>query len=346
MIYRPIKLDDLNQLEIFSRALGRGTSGAFQTGRSRLEEIILQSMESFSNPVKTPGKEAYVFVLHNEEEEELIGIYKVVALVNGGRKFFSYQVKDVRQHSPILGIDKSLSALFLKDNLTGCSLPSSQVIHPKYRGKWKFAHVLCTAIGLYFGAFPQRFPERIIGEYRGNYDENGNSLFWKNFIKFFVKGMNYKEYLQILDKGLESEIISLLPSGPIFTDLLPSSVKEIIGQTHPEARPAFKLNIRNGMKNTGHISYSSGAPILEAPFSKIASFTTSTVVKKIEKNFESKKFLISNSQSGLGFRVCYAPLLSHPDRTVTINSSTANALNVTIGSKVYYGRQFQERKNH
>ncbi len=338
MIYRPVTLDDLGALEAFSKTLGVGTAGAFQTDRSGLEQVILHSMDSFCRPVHTPGDEVYVFVLWEETENELVGIYKLAAVVNGGRKFFSYQIRDVHQFSPVLGVDKSLPALFLVNELTGATLPSSQVLHPKYRGKGRYAYVLCSAFLFYIGRFPWRFPKRVIGEYRGCYDSQNRSLFWKHFVQRFSKSVDYTTYLQLLRNGLEEEVIGLLPKGPIFLELLSEEIQSTIGQTHVEAQPALKLNMRQGFQNTGHISYSSGAPILETCIQDLKQISAqqSAPIGDLVSSLHGPRFLMSNACSNLDFRVCYAPFVEEEDGSVTTTQQAARSLQLRKDERICY----------
>ncbi len=336
LVVRPLDFRDLDQLRDIVPELPWGNSGSFHTNRKGLETIIAQSIESFSCETKKAGHQTYVFALEETESQQMIGFCKLAA-TNNGFPVYSYRLETIEQRSPKLQVDKSIQVLRLIEDSGPIALPSSLFIRSRYRAKGYDRLVLDGAY-LYMGSFPQRFPDRIVNEYRGLYDTRGNSLFWKYIIQPFIRSVSYKGLLRLLRQGLEHEITRLLPSGPIYLPLLPKRARKIIGQVHPEAAPAFRLMQRHGFRNQSHISYSSGAPLLETQIRDITTIQQNqrAIVDKIVPNLIGQTYLVNVIKSDMSFCVCPGIVEENFDGTVNLPSALAQQLHIYAGDTVSF----------
>ncbi len=336
LIGRPIRTEDLSQLEALTRDLPDGNAGSFHTNREGLESVIQHSMSSFERPVTSPGDEEYVFVLEDLQRKSLIGLFKLSALVNRGFPFYTYEIRSLPCQSSPLEVHKNVQALFLVDDYSMASLPSSLFIASRYRAKG-YTLLLVETLWSYAREFPLRFSKKAIDEYRGHYDDQGRAIFWKYIVEPFIGSIDYQNYLKLLRKGLESEVIRLLPKGPIYLPLLPKAATAIIGKAHPDSRPISRLVESRGFRFCQHISYLSGAPIVEAPFHHVFDIPghQQIIVEKIIPSISTfETFLINNLQSDLSFKVIPGKLQFSRDGGAIISSKLAQSLSVVRGDNL------------
>ncbi len=88
--------------------------------------------------------------------------------------------------------------------------------------------------------FPERFADVVFAEMRGVSDDEGNSPFWQ-WLKdnFFNIDFTLADYLTGI--GAKGFIADLMPKLPIYVSLLSEEARAVIGQVHPNTRPALRL---------------------------------------------------------------------------------------------------------
>ncbi len=333
--FRPIWETDLDQLEQLSHELEPGNAGAFHTHRDGLQQIIQESMASFTQDVQTPGPEIYVFVLEDMIHRRLMGMIKLTALANRGNLFYSYQIQSLCQISVKLQVNKTLPTLHLVSNYTDASSMSSLVLFPRYRKKG-MARLLLVALHLYPTEFPQRFPKRMIGEIRGCYDSSGCSVFWKHVVQHFIKDMDYPTYLQLLSDGMETEILGLLPRGPIYISLLSAEVRQVIGKPHADSRGVIQNIKAMGFSYQEHVGYSSAAPIYECNISRIQPIEQSreAVIEILASTVSGRGYLISNQRAGFDFAVTVGKVCWLSPQSIGIEEGVGQILKLQAGDRV------------
>ncbi len=87
--------------------------------------------------------------------------------------------------------------------------------------------------------FGDWFKPAVIAEMRGVVDGTGHAPFWEALGRHFF-GIDFPlaDYLSMKDKRVIGE---LMPPHPIYIDLLPREVQGILGEVHPETRPALEI---------------------------------------------------------------------------------------------------------
>lgn len=337
IIYRPIQMADLDSLVKFSKHIGYGNAGAFRNSPDKLEALIAQSLKTFARDAQAPAfGDVYIFVVFDEDSQEVVGLYKVNGYTNGGKPFYTYKKETLQ-----MGYHRAIEVLTLSDEYTFYSMPSSQLLHPRWRHK-QVVRLVMSAHNLYFAQFSQRLCSYAVGEYRGIYDDEGYSVFWRYFLKYFIADWDYLTYLKMIQKGLEDDIIACLPKGPIPLNFIPEKARLVLGQIHPETRAAMKKNNKEGGVFKNHYAYSTAAPVWEAKIEDLNSIKRCqySVVENISEAsylFDSKRnFLISNTKPDSCFRACLGVLLFNLNKGVTLHYQTAQALNVNKGNIIYF----------
>ncbi len=332
-VFRPIHPNDVDQLERLVAYMGAGNGSSFHTNRTGLDQRVAESRRSFATSGQQPGYDVYLFVMEDLMTRHIVGLSKVHARANYGSPFYSYELRRAVHASDRLEVRNEVPTLHLVEEYTGASELCSSFLHPDYRGK-RLSPLLTLGRLMFVVDYPLRFAPRIIGEMRGVYDTNDRSPFWNHVFKYFFRELDYPAYTRLLAEGLESEILRLLPRGPLYLPLLPDAVQEVVGKVHPQAQSQVKLITREGFLYRHHIAYSSGAPIFEAQRSqlRIARRSRSWIVGSILPSLEAPWSLMSNMR--LDYRAVLGPLLAHPDGTVSLLRQTAEALCVVVGDRI------------
>lgn len=334
-IYRPIQTNDIESLIEFSKIIGIGNAGVFQVGKEKLEETIESSVVTFTKKdVNGPGfDDVYVFVL-TEETGKILGLYKVNAYANGRKPFYSYKLQRIDAG---FYEDRSIDALFLSDKYTESSMISSNILHPDYRCT-KNGRLLMYGYYFYLSQFFNRFFELFTGEYRGNYYKNGCSIFWRTVIRHFLEDWDYSSYLKAILEGQEDRIYERLPKGPLYIPLLPKPAQKVLGKVHQEAKGSFQFYTREGFSHNGHFAYSTAAPIVAVNRQQMCSLKKikKASIRSVQSSIDGKEYLVGNTQSDLGFRVCRGKIKIHDDHTITIDRETSNILDVHQNNLITY----------
>ncbi len=331
-VIRPIEISDLDQL---AGLAGRTSFGLTSLPRDRemLAERIRDSALSFESEVKKRQGETYLFVMENLETRRVVGTCGVTSKVGGFEPFYSYRVETSLHESIYLNVRKEVRVLHLEKEHSGPSEIGSLFLSPEHRqsGCGRF---LSLSRFLFMAEMPDRFETIVIAEMRGVIDAGGRSPFWEAVGRhFFDIDFARADYLSVKDKGFIAE---LMPHHPIYTVLLPREAQEVIGQVHPDTRPALRLLERESFELTGQVDIFEGGPIVGAPLDKIRTARESVraAISEIAAVTDSSETLII-SNARLDFRACMASV-DPVSGGVRIEKKAAGALNLREGDSIRF----------
>jgi arginine N-succinyltransferase len=131
-------------------------------------------------------------------------------------------------------------------------------------------------------------------------------------------------------------IADLMPKHPIYIPLLPKEAQAVIGEVHPETKPAIKLLEGEGFAFADMVDIFEGGPIVSCATDEIRTVRESraTQVYKVGNgDIESDLFILSNTYAN-GYRACAGPLLIVPGKGIQITKETAAALKVKKGDPI------------
>jgi arginine N-succinyltransferase len=330
MYLRPIEARDLHDLIELNRLSGVGMTN-FPKDPSILEQKIFHSQDSFAKEVLYPDKETYLFALMDPHLHKIVGISAIFATTGGGEPTYFYRREKVQVESPLSAVVKEIPLLSPISYVRGPSEICSLFLHPHYR-KTGLGRLLSLARFHFMAAFPKRFTNSVYTELRGLI-ENNTSAFWEGIGKHFFN-CSFLDALEMLKYG-RSFISHFLPKNPIYVNLLPKEVQEVIGKTHPDTQGALNMLLSEGFTVTDEVDIFDAGPKLRALKSDIRTIQTSEKLTVVEiKDFPTEKpsFLVSNEH--LEFRACLAFVAKKSSTTCALSSEACKALHIGLGDSV------------
>ena len=237
LIIRPVSPADLDQLYALAGETGYGLTSLPQD-RELLANKIIESQESFARLGRKPRGDSFLFVLEDTDTGKAVGTTGIVTKVGGFEPFYAYRIETAVAESEALKVRREVKFLKLVADHNGPCEIGSLVLSPEYR-KGENGRLLSLVRFLFIAEHGSRFDPVVIAELRGIIDEAGRSPFWEAIGRHFFETDYYKaDYLSGVDKRF---IADLMPKHPIYIPLLPKEARDVIGQVHPQSRPAAKI---------------------------------------------------------------------------------------------------------
>lgn len=330
LLVRPAQAADLDALVALAQGAGIGLTTLSKDAdvlRNRLEE----ARHAFRPGVRRAGGESYFFVLEDLMTGRLAGCCGIVALVGGYEPFYCYQIETTRKSSKQLGISSEVRALHLVADHKGPSEIGTLFLRPDQRGHGA-GRLLSLARFAFMAAFPERFAPDVIAEMRGVVSEDGHSPFWEAIGRHFFE-VDFAE--ADARSGHDKQFIAdLMPDHPIYIPMLSPEAQAVIGEVHPEARPALRLLEQEGFRFDERVDIFDGGPLIKAERTAIRTIRetrTGTLAAVLPGGAEGGSFLVSNPR--LDFRACLGEV-GQAETGVTLSRDVALALDLRLGDRV------------
>ncbi len=205
-----------------------------------LSEKIERSVASFAGELPKEQAE-YLFVLEDIEAEMVIGSSLILAK-HGNEEVPHYYFKIVKKNrfSEDLGIGFIHQVLQFREDTDGPTEIGGLLIDRNYRRRpEKLGKQISLIRFIYMGICPKDFEKRILCELTPPLGEGGRSEFWEALGRRFT-GLPYQEADLISQRNKEF-ISSLFPEEDIYTALLDSRARLVLGRVGQETRPAQHL---------------------------------------------------------------------------------------------------------
>jgi len=268
MIIRPVAMSDLAALKDIAVESGPGFMSLVDD-HDFLVQKIERSVASFANTVEQPDDQGYLFVLVEPETGNIMGTTGIEASVGKHRPLYHYRVGHAIRQSPRLSLRRRQQTLTLCNHYTGCSEICTLFLRPRYRRAWA-GKLLSRVRFLFMAQHPQRFARTVIAEMRGVSDQAGDSPFWRWLQAHFVD-LDFATVSQMVGTGDNGFIADLMPGHPLYTDLMDGAARSVIGEVHPDTRPALHMLESEGFQYTGFIDPFDGGPTVEAQVQNLIS---------------------------------------------------------------------------
>lgn len=310
--------------------------------RKALKKRIDESEKSFVKGISEPKKETYLFVLEDLKTGLIGGTCGIVAKTGVRNSLKFYQIEKKEQHKRADCSRKSIPALHVIHHHPHWSEIGSLYLTPKFRHSG-LGRLLSLSRFLFIAAFPERFDSKIFAEMRGYIDKNHSSPFWEGIGQHFIDS-SFETVMNLKNEGA-FDLSNAIPKNPIYIELLPPFVQEVIGKTHEETKPALQMLIDEGFKISDELDIIDGGPKIEVNTKEIRTIATSKLAKISEISsdlLETPLCIVSNDQ--LEFRACYSAIKINGDNSITIPRDTAQALNVKEGGTIRYVMPHKEQK--
>lgn len=328
IIIRPISKNDKDAYIAFSFKSSLGIRN-LPKDKERLEEKIRTSEKSFDAQVTKPGREEYLFVLENLATGEIEGTSGIFATINP-KDSCAFSIQTIPH--PSLNNAKIRLLKLIKPSSRSLSEICSLYVDPTFRHSGQ-GRLLSLSRFLFMASHRERFNKKVIAELRGFINENQISPFWDAIGRHFCH-LSFSELMAQIDHRA-IDIHTIIPSNPIYIDLLPQEAQDCIGKTHNSAIPALHMLVNEGFVQANEIDAFEGGPTLIASLSKIRSVQKSKVIKiSISQSTIQGEtdFIIANTK--LNFRACYGKILFKNRLEGIIDREVAEALQVNAGDLV------------
>ncbi len=331
-LFRPVRQSDLPAIHNLLQERHTGFTHVPETPQ-QLEDFVQTSIKSFGKKIEVPGPEIYVFVLEDCSSKEIVGISEIRATTGHTAPLFFYKIQQLESQSKHLHIPKSIPVLQPISYIRGPSEIAALFLSQKMRGKG-LGRLLSLARFLFIAQERRRVTDTLYTELRGVIHDDGTSPFWTGIGSKFYN-LSFQEALQVLISEGRSIVSQFLPHYPIYIDLLPKEVQEVIGKTHVETDAARFLLTSEGFVPTGEIDVFDGGPKLSVETNKVQSIVESRILPLDEKPLqgEGKLFLIANCS--LDFKATIAPI-ALSDKTIQLSSETKELVDLKPNDKVRF----------
>lgn len=335
MRIRPIAHGDLDGLQQLAQETGVGFT-SLPDNRDFLAGKIESAARAFEERTAVDER-LYFFVLEDETSGELAGCCAIEGQVGREVPFYHYRLGTLAHSSVQLDLHRTIDTLFLSSDHTGDAEVASLYLRPEYRGgdrrQDRNGALLSKARWLFMAQFRDRFPNKVLAEMRGVFDENGVSPFWECLGSHFFP-MDFNEADRLTGMGQKSFIGELMPKFPIYTTFMNEEARACIGQVHEHTRPALEMLKKEGLRWEGYIDIFDGGPTVEAYIDDVRAVRDSTLYQvEIAASLETSErpIWLASTTRMVDFYASWVGRGPGEDGTLALTEEEARRLNVSTG---------------
>ncbi|MDW5377646.1 arginine N-succinyltransferase [Halomonas sp. HP20-15] len=340
MRIRPIARGDIDGLQQIAQETGVGFT-SLPDNRDFLAGKIESAIRAFEQ--KTPVDDRlYFFVLEDDENGELAGCCAIEAQVGREVPFYHYRLGTLAHSSVQLDLHRTIDTLFLSSDHTGDAEVASLYLRPEYRGGQRNGALLSQARWLFMAQFRDSFPDKVLAEMRGKFDDNGVSPFWQCLGSHFFP-MDFNEADRLTGLGQKSFIGELMPKFPIYTTFLNDEARACIGEVHAHTRPALEMLKKEGLRWEGYIDIFDAGPTVEAYIDDVRAVRHSRLcpvevvgdsqARAANAGSERPTWLVSTTRMA-DFRASWVGRGPGADGSLALTDAEARRLGVTTGDSL------------
>ena len=295
------------------------------------------SVRSIERAVQKPSDETYFLVMEDTAAGRIVGTAAILACLGTQDEFYSYKLNKETCRSKALDKKVSFQTLNLSNHFEGFSEVATLYLSEDYR-KHGNGKLLAKSRYLFMAQFRERFPESVMADLRGYFDEYGRSPFWDAVGKHFFE-MDFSEADLYGAVNGNQFIADLMPKHPIYVNMLPAEAQEVIGQPNVKGKPALKMLLNEGFVWNGHVDIFDAAPSVDTRIDDITTIRQSKTAKLLgelegELSEGGETAIVASSEVG-HFRTCYSPLVEGSDG-IRLPADSIHALGLNIGDSVRY----------
>lgn len=332
-LLRDVRPNDLQGLLQLARELDTVNLPARE---NLLVDTISLSVRSFSGELVDPFARAYVFVLEDVRNGELIGTSQVIAQHGTPEEPHVFMAVDEREHYS-LTLNKHFrhKVLRIGYNYVGHTEIGGLVVHPHFRGRQKPGKQLSFVRFLFMAMHRPWFRDRVLAELMPPLP-GGRSAMWDAF-GARLTGLEYHE-ADLLSRRSKEFIKELFPQGDVYVELLPGDVRDVIERVAPETEPVRRMLTKIGFEYDARIDPFDGGPHYSAPTADIApivGYRRAVVMEeRLERNWPACLVGIERQEEGNRFRAVRTPCRLDDDRAF-LPAEAFERLGVAPGDEVH-----------
>lgn len=339
MYIRHVALEDHPAILRLAQEAGFGMT-SLPPDAEVLRQKIERAVGSVRGDAKLKGKESFLFVLVDPENDAVVGTCGIKTHVGHDQPFYSYKLSTISKFCQSLDIRSPQKVLHVVNDYDGASEIGSLFLSAGYR-RDRIGRFLSRIRFLFIAEFRHFFDERVISEIRGTHDEEGNSPFYDGIARhFFQMDFHQADYTNATQGN--QFIADLMPKYPIYVNLLPKAAQNAIGKPFTESAAAVAMLEREGFRYNCYLDVFDGGPTLEVRADDIRTVresrraTLGPLVDLLPAGTE--KYMICTT--GLTeFRAMMAPAeLTQEGGEIILTQAAASELGVTPGTIVRYAK--------
>lgn len=290
--------------------------------REVLEQKIENSMRSVSRTLTNENDATYFLVMEDSQSNMIIGTAAVIACLGARDDFYSYKIDQVSHRCRELDKHKVFQTLSLSNHFQGFAEVATLYLHEDFRenGNGKF---LAQSRYLFMAQFRDRFPNDVMADLRGRFDDDGRSPFWDAIgHKFF--DMDYADADLYGGTNGNQFISDLMPKYPLYVNMLPEAAQQVIGKPNIAGAAALKMLENEGFDWHGYIDIFDAAPSVDTKIDDILSIQNSHIVRlrgaidtadnKPLASYQSETALVANNDID-NFTVISSEIHIDPDES-------------------------------
>lgn len=241
--------------------------------RDVLAKKLLASVNSVAKSIDVPANESYFLVMEDTERKTIVGTAAIIACLGSVDEFYSYKLNKVTHSCKELDKKVTFETLNLSNHFEGFSEVATLFLHPDYR-KNGMGKLLARSRYIFMAQFRERFPDGVMADLRGSFDEQGRSPFWDAVGQHFFE-MGFAEADLYGAVSGNQFIADLMPKQPIYVNLLPKLAQEAIGQPNDKGTAALRMLQDEGFRWNGHVDIFDAAPSVDTNIDDVVSIKNS-----------------------------------------------------------------------
>ena len=302
--------------------------------RQVLASKLSRSMNSIKKTVVNPKDESYFLVMEDKESGKIIGTSAIIACLGSVDEFYSYKLNKVTHSCKELEKKVSVETLNLSNHFEGFSEVATLYLHEDYR-KHGNGKLLARSRYLFMAQFRERFPEGVMADLRGFFDDEGRSPFWDAVGSHFFE-MSFAD--ADLYGGIHGNqfIADLMPKQPLYVNLLPESAQAVIGQPNEKGKAAMQMLLNEGFRWNGHVDIFDAAPSVDTRIDDIESVKQSATAEVLGiSEYEGDQRAMIVTSDIRSFKACISTI-SVEKGGVRMPRAVMKELNLDMGDTVRY----------
>ncbi len=328
-VLRPVRSGDLDAVFELA-ALTKAGLTTLPHDRELLSQRIHESERSFEFPPDKPGGELFFFVLEALATGRIIGTCSIVSKVGGFQPFWTYQILSLTNRSKLLGVNKKIQVLQLKADHNGPTEIGTLFLDPAER-QGHNGRLLSLSRFVFMARHRHCCEDTVIAEMRGAIDDDGRTVFWEALGKhFFAVDFAKADLMVMKDKSFIQE---LMPKHPIYIPLLPKEAQLVIGEVHPETRPARRLLEQEGFRFCDEIDIFEAGPVLNARTDEIRTVKAcrTLTLAEVRPVTSSRLYILANGRDMKSFRALAGEAEFSAADQAALSEETCRALDLHPG---------------
>lgn len=257
ILLRELQEKDVDSLARFSTIPGFIN---LSTDKDILREKVLRSSSSFRDDIVNKSESKFIFVAEDLDSGTVLGT-SMIASQHGTVEspHFYFEVSSEKKVSTTMNTGFIHGTLKLKYDTNGPSELGGLVVDPKSRNsEERLGRQISFVRFLFLGLNRIRFKKHLLAELLPPLNKKGQSPLWEAIGRRFTN-MDYWEADELCQKNKEF-ILSLFPTGKIYTTFFSAEARNAIGKVGKETEPVFHMLQKIGFHYKNQVDPFDGGP--------------------------------------------------------------------------------------